>query len=55
MKHRFLILLTLGLCACGIKPGQVAPPDSKEDHFPRTYPDIRTDPQTHAMKTIQQN
>ncbi len=48
MKHSLLILLALGLGACGIKPGQVASPDtSRADDFPRTYPDIHTDPRPY--------
>ncbi|MCC6598293.1 MAG: hypothetical protein IT559_05850 [Alphaproteobacteria bacterium] len=39
----FGCLMLLG--ACGIKPGEVAPPESDAaSHFPRTYPDVRTDP-----------
>jgi len=42
-----LILLSLlpALCACGIKPAYVEPPEGAEHtDFPSTYPDISTDP-----------
>ncbi|GEM_PF-1228769 len=48
-KHFLYILLcvnTLALCACGIKPPYVEPPNgAQHDVFPKTYPDINTDPQ----------
>jgi hypothetical protein len=42
-------LLVVGLCllagACGVKPGSVSAPEGVEhDRFPRTYPDLSTDP-----------
>lgn len=41
MKNTLLILASLSLlAACGVKPKEV---DGAEG-FPRTYPDIRTDP-----------
>lgn len=42
-----LMLLSLlpALCACGIKPAYVEPPEGAEHtDFPSTYPDISTDP-----------
>jgi hypothetical protein len=46
MKKTVLILLiSCGLSACGVKPGQVDPPDDvKSKEFPRTYPDLITNP-----------
>jgi len=40
-----LLLLCLGLVACGKKPSEVDPPtDVTNDQFPRIYPDPATDP-----------
>lgn len=40
-----MISLCLLATACGVKPGNVAAPEGAEDsHFPRTYPDLATDP-----------
>ncbi|HEU0117469.1 MAG TPA: hypothetical protein VFR09_02445 [Alphaproteobacteria bacterium] len=40
-----LIALGLVLTGCGKKPGHVDPPlGADETAFPRTYPDISTDP-----------
>ena len=40
-----LLLPVLMLAACGKKPNQVDPPPGAEDiTFPKTYPDISTDP-----------
>jgi predicted small lipoprotein YifL len=40
-----ICLMTAGLAGCGIKPGQVDPPQGeKNDPFPRTYPDPKYDP-----------
>jgi len=40
-----LCLMTASLGGCGIKPGQVDPPQGeKNDRFPRTYPDPQYDP-----------
>ena len=41
--------LILGIClvmgACGVKPGDVSPPEGTEEKaFPATYPDLSTDP-----------
>jgi hypothetical protein len=37
--------ILLSLCACGVKPGDVDPPEEvKTGEFPRTYPDLSTDP-----------
>lgn len=46
MKKAASLLIVLGLLtACGIKPSSVEPPDAdKGTAFPRTYPDISTDP-----------
>lgn len=43
---RVLIAVTLVLLsACGVKPGSVdLPPEVESGEFPRTYPDIKTDP-----------
>jgi len=40
-----ILALSMPLAGCGIKPGRVAPPPGAEEiEFPRTYPDLRTDP-----------
>ena len=40
-----LPLLVLPLSGCGIKPSSVDPPPGAENlKFPRTYPDLSTDP-----------
>ena len=46
MKRLVIIALSCGLLsACGVKPGGVdAPNGAENDNFPRTYPDIETDP-----------
>lgn len=39
------------IAACGIKPTDMEPPkDSLENTFPRTYPDINTDPKINDKK-----
>jgi hypothetical protein len=39
------VIVFIGLAACGVKPGTVQPPEGAEQSgFPRTYPDIQTDP-----------
>jgi hypothetical protein len=49
-RARFLWLIALllplfALGACGKRPNQVDPPPGAEDiTFPKTYPDIKTDP-----------
>jgi hypothetical protein len=41
-----LLILVLPLTACGIKPDHVDPPPGAESLvYPKTYPDISTDPQ----------
>lgn len=48
--HRYYLLaivlfFVLTASACGIKPGAVdSPSGQKPDTFPRTYPDLSTDP-----------
>lgn len=43
-----LVFCLILLGACGVKPGQVSPPEGGDGSgFPRTYPDIRTDPTPH--------
>jgi predicted small lipoprotein YifL len=41
-----LATLSLHLTGCGVKPGSVEPPSGAEEDgtFPRTYPDLGTDP-----------
>ncbi|MCB9988944.1 MAG: hypothetical protein H6868_06370 [Rhodospirillales bacterium] len=40
-----LFLSTMLLGACGIKPNSLdAPPGVENDTYPRTYPDVSTDP-----------
>lgn len=40
------ILASLTISGCGIKPSKLSPPeDAKKSEYPRTYPDIATDPQ----------
>ncbi len=49
--HIFLCANILLLSACGVKPAHVDPPQGVEhDQFPRTYPDISTDPQPGLEK-----
>lgn len=48
-----LIILTLALCtlaSCGVKPDEIEPPDEvKSKEFPRTYPDLNTDPPPYVV------
>ena len=42
-----LSIIAIGLTACGIRP-KTLPPEGmgkENDPFPRTYPDLSTDPQ----------
>lgn len=40
-----LVLFASLLGACGIKPDNVDPPEEVQSgEFPRTYPDVNTDP-----------
>lgn len=40
-----MFLLVMNAVACGIKPSEVAAPaEVEQDNFPKTYPDIETDP-----------
>lgn len=46
-------LLLLSLClitaGCGVKPGEVLPSEGAQDSkFPRTYPDLSTDPRPES-------
>lgn len=42
------LCLMLLLSGCGIKPGDVSPPQGEEkDQFPRAYPEPSTDPNPH--------
>lgn len=52
MKFYTLLLLSAVLLGgCGVKPAVVdAPGDVEEDTFPRTYPDLATDPAPQAHK-----
>jgi PBP1b-binding outer membrane lipoprotein LpoB len=52
MKFYTLLLLSAVLLGgCGVKPAAVdAPGDVEEDTFPRTYPDLATDPAPQAHK-----
>lgn len=39
-------LMSMGLCACGVKPDSLsAPPEATDTVFPRTYPDPATERQ----------
>lgn len=46
MKKTILLAVMAGLLsACGIKPNNVDPPEEvQRGEFPRTYPDLSTDP-----------
>lgn len=45
MLRAFLYLNIIMLAACGIKPGSVdSPAAGQPDTYPRTYPDLNTDP-----------
>lgn len=47
------LCVILTLAGCGVKPGDVDPPQGEErDHFPRTYPELSDDPQTQAERLI---
>jgi len=38
-----ILMLSLALCACGIRPSQIDPPPGAEKlKYPRTYPDSDT-------------
>ncbi len=51
--HIFLCANILLLCACGVKPPYVDPPQGAEhDTFPRSYPDTSTDPQPGLEQKI---
>ncbi|MAF98553.1 MAG: hypothetical protein CMH26_07965 [Micavibrio sp.] len=51
----FALGLCLALSACGVKPSQVKAPDtSKEDSFPRTYPDLKHDPAPTSSEILTQ-
>ena len=51
MRKLLILSLFLGLSACGVKPGQVSAPEGSEDTvFPKTYPDIKTDPVPARMR-----
>lgn len=41
-----MICACIVLGACGVKPGSVEPPEGSPDPdpFPRTYPNVSTDP-----------
>lgn len=39
-----IVVITLALSACGIKPDNLEPPNSQENTYQQTYPDISTDP-----------
>lgn len=42
-----VLMTTLGLAACGVKPVDVDPPPGASQYdFPQTYPDPATDPAT---------
>ncbi len=42
------MMAIFAVTACGIKPQDVEPPqDGAENTFPRTYPDISTDPKAN--------
>lgn len=45
-KTAILLVFCVMLAACGVKPGSVEPPGgaAQDNLFPRTYPDITTDP-----------
>ena len=54
-KKNFAILLAAlcALSACGVKPSNINPPEEMQNHkFPRTYPDIDTDPAPYIPPTV---
>lgn len=51
LLHIFLYANIFLLCACGVKPPYVDPPQGvKHDTFPHAYPDPRTEPQPGLEK-----
>lgn len=55
--QKFITIIILGLFAltglnaCGVKPGNVDPPDGKgSSDFPRGYPDVKTDPTPYIVR-----
>jgi hypothetical protein len=39
------VMMGLLVAGCGVKPDDIEPPDEvKNKEFPRTYPDLNTDP-----------
>lgn len=43
-----VLVLSTALISCGAKPKNIDPPrDSDLQRYPRTYPDIHTDPVVH--------
>ena len=40
------LMMSMGVAACGVKPKTLSPPEGAEEtSFPRTYPDLKHDPQ----------
>lgn len=40
-----VILVSVTLSGCGIKPSKLSPPENADrSEYPRTYPDLATDP-----------
>lgn len=49
LSWTLLLLVVMSCGACGKKAGHLYPPEGvKDDHFPRAYPDIATDPKPDA-------
>lgn len=53
MKHSFniltIVVAALLLSSCGIKPDSLEPPPGAENKtFPRTYPDLSSDPRPYS-------
>jgi hypothetical protein len=49
-KLFLLSLFCLGVAGCGVKPSEIEPPDEvKNKEFPRTYPDLNTDPPPYTV------
>jgi hypothetical protein len=51
MKKLILfVFVTILLPSCGVKPSDIEPPDEvKNKEFPRTYPNIATDPPPYVV------
>ena len=53
MRYFLIFFVTALTAACGVKPGAVdAPSGRDQDSFPRTYPDLATDPDANAQSSL---